>query len=161
MLDLSISTFLITLLNIAILFFVLRKILFKRVTKFMSARTERIQTSIQGADKDRQQAKELLSQYEAKLKNANAEAEDIIKTAKRAAKEEAARIISEGQKSAEALIAEGHKRIEAEREIAFASFRAEAAALVINASSAILKRELTKEDNLQFASLLLKEVRRQ
>jgi F-type H+-transporting ATPase subunit b len=156
--DLSISTFLITLFNIGILFIVLRGILFKRVTAFMESRTNKIRRTIEEAEKDKQSAKALLQEYEERLKNLQSEAQDIVRRAEEKACKEAERITEEGKQTAAALIAGAHKQIEAEQRAAMSLFRAEAAALVISASSRLLQRELTQEDSRQFASLLLREL---
>ena len=64
MIAFSLSTFLVTILNVGILFFVLRAVLFKPVTKFMQDRTNKIEDAIEQSEKDKNQAKALLTQYE-------------------------------------------------------------------------------------------------
>lgn len=158
MIDLSISTFLITLINIGILFAVLRAVLFKRVTKFMEDRANKIQHSIDEAEKDRQEAKALIRQYEDRLKDIQGETKAILQATREKARQEAAQIIEEARKGANSVIANAHKQIEAEQRAAMALFRAEAVALVIGASSRLLQRELTQEDSRRLAGLLLQEV---
>jgi F-type H+-transporting ATPase subunit b len=160
MLDFSI-TFFFTFINIGILFFILRAILFKPVTKFMEDRTKRIQNSIEQAEKEKNQARLLQRQYEDLLKAAQGEADAIINTAKETAGEEAGRIISEGKRAAETLLINARRQSEAERQAALALFKAEAAALVVAASGRLLKRELTGKDNLMFAQQLLQELGKQ
>jgi F-type H+-transporting ATPase subunit b len=160
MLDFSI-TFFLTFINIGILFFVLRAILFKPVTKFMEDRAKKIQTSIEQAERDKNQAKFLKTQYEDQLKTAQDEAEAIINAARETAREEAGRIIAEGKQTAETLLLNARRQREAEQRTALALFKAEAAALVVAASGRLLKRELTGEDNLMFAQQLLQELGKQ
>jgi F-type H+-transporting ATPase subunit b len=160
MLDFSI-TFLFTFINIGILFFILRAILFKPLTKFMEDRTKRIQTSIEQVEREKNQARLLQRQYEDQLKNAQNEAEAIINAARETAREEANRIIAEGKQAAEILLANARGQSEAERRAALALFKAEAAALVVAASGRLLKRELTGEDNQIFAQQLLRELGKQ
>ena len=81
MLDFSV-TFIITIVNIIILTLILRAALFKPITKFMAARAKKVQDSIDKADEDEARAQRLLGQYQGKLKNADAEAQEIIKTAR-------------------------------------------------------------------------------
>jgi F-type H+-transporting ATPase subunit b len=151
-------TFGITIINLAILFFILKRILFKPVTKFMEARTAKIQNDINMAAKDREQAKLLADKYEDKLKAAHAEAEAVIKAAQEQAQAQAARLVADGKKEAEALVANARRQIEAEQKASMLLFRAEAARLVIAASSRLLQRDLDGEDSRRFASLLLQEV---
>jgi len=157
MLDFSV-TFFITVINIAILFLVLRKILFKPVTKFMADRSKRIEDSIKQAERDKTNAKILLEQYETRLENAKLEADVIIRTAKEKAQAEADRIAAEGRAEAEKSVINARKQIEAERQAAIALFRIEAAALVTAASGRLLGRELNSDDNRQYVKMLLSEV---
>jgi len=157
MLDFSV-TFIITIINIAILFFILRAVLFKRVTKFMADRSKRIQDSIEQSEKDKTQAKALLAQYQAQLETAEVEAETIIKAAREHARAEAEKIIAESRVSAEAALTNARKQLETEQRAALAVFRKEAAALVAAASGRLVGRELKSEDNRYCAEMLLAEI---
>jgi F-type H+-transporting ATPase subunit b len=157
MIDFSV-TFFITIINIFILFFILRKILFKPVTKFMDARTNSVKSNIEQAEKDRTQAKLALEQYENRLKNAGAEGDALIKEALETGQREAERIIAEGKAEAETLVNNARKQIEAEQSAAMALFKAEAAALVISASGRLLRRELGGAEQLRYASEALEEL---
>ncbi|GHU48007.1 hypothetical protein FACS1894200_04270 [Spirochaetia bacterium] len=99
----SIVTFLITALNIAVLFFILRRLLFKPVTKFIAERTRRIEDSINQAEKDKAQAKALLAQYEEQLKSAETEVEAILRSAQETAEQEAKDIIQAGEAAGAAV----------------------------------------------------------
>jgi len=156
MLDFSV-TFFITIINIAILFFVLRAILWKPVTKFMAERAERIQGSIVQSENDKARAKALLAQYEAQLKTAETEAQAIISKAKEHAEAEAEKIIAESRASADETLANAKKQLEVERKAALAVFRKEAAALVVTAAGRLVGREIKSEDNRLYAAMLLNE----
>ena len=157
MLDFSV-TFVITIINITILFFILKKVLFKKVTKFMDERTQRIQDSIDRSEKDKSQAKALIAQYEAQLKTAEAEAEAIVNSARETAQLEAEKIIAEGRAAAEITLENTRKQLELDQKAAIASFRKEAAALIVSASGRLLGREIKSEDNVKYADKLLEEV---
>jgi F-type H+-transporting ATPase subunit b len=156
MLDFSV-TFFITVINIAILFFVLRAILWKPVTKFMAERAERIQSSIAQSESDKARAKALLAQYEAQLKTAEAEAQAIIGKARERAEAEAEKIIAESRASAGETLENAKKQLEVERKEALAVFRKEAAALVVTAAGRLVGREIKGEDNSLYAAMLLNE----
>ncbi|MDR1956227.1 MAG: ATP synthase F0 subunit B [Treponema sp.] len=158
MIDPSISTFLITLLNIGILFFVLRAVLFKPVTRFMEARSKKIQDAFDQAEATKAAAQALLGQYEARLQHVQEEAADIRQAAQETARKQAEQILAEGTERAAQALDQGRKQLEAERQAALAVFRAEAAALVLSAASRILQRELSGEDTRRFAGLLLQEL---
>ena len=157
MLDFSV-TFIITIINIAVLYFVLRKILFKPVTKFMADRAKRVQDSFDKAEKDKAEARHLLEQYQTIIKNTDAETEAIIKAAREKAALEANRIIADGKMQAEALAAAVRKQLEAERQAMCARFKVDAAALIMAASARLVQRELSGDDNRRYANMLLDEL---
>jgi F-type H+-transporting ATPase subunit b len=157
MLDFSV-TLVITIVNITILYFILRKILFKPVTKFMADRTKRVQDSIDHAQRDRARAHKVLEEYEIKLKNAVEQAEEIIKTAREDANHQAERIINAGKTEAANIIAAAHKQTETEHQAALIKFKLEAAALVMAASSKLAARDFSGDDNKHYVNMLLDEL---
>jgi F-type H+-transporting ATPase subunit b len=154
----SLATFLVTIVNITVLFFVLRALLFKPVTQFMEARTKKVQDSLDQAEKERAQARGLLKQYEDQLRQIEEDAAETLRSAREAAQAEADRIIAEGRAQAGRLLEKGRKQLEAERRSALAVFQADAAALVLGASGKLLRREITGDDKLSQAELLLQEL---
>ncbi|MDR0731963.1 MAG: F0F1 ATP synthase subunit B [Treponema sp.] len=158
MLTPSIATFLVTLINVLLLFVILRAVLFKPVTKFMAERSKKIEDSLAGAERETAQARQLLEQYQGQLKKAGEEAEAIIKDARENAGQEAERILAEGKAQAERMIAAAQDRINSERQAAQVLFKAEAAALVVAAAGRLLMRDLDQEDNRRLAAGLLREV---
>jgi F-type H+-transporting ATPase subunit b len=154
----NLVTFLGTILNIGVLFFLLRLILFKPVTKFMEARAKKIEDTITQTERDKSQTQRLLAQYEARLKTAEAEAEEIIRIARETAASEAARIVAEGKHEAEVMQAKARRQMDAEHETALAQFRTEAVMLVMAVSSRLIGRELQNDDNSRYANMLMNEL---
>jgi F-type H+-transporting ATPase subunit b len=157
MLDFSV-TFGITVLNIIILTIILRAVLFKPVTKIMADRAKRVQDSIDQAEKDKADSRGLLEQYQNKLKNADAEADKIVKTARDSAEQEARQIVTEGKAEAQAMTEAARRQIESERHAAFARFKLEAAALVIAAAAKLAARDFSDDDNRRYVNMLLDEL---
>ncbi|MDR0452519.1 MAG: ATP synthase F0 subunit B [Treponema sp.] len=151
-------TFIITIINIAILFFILRAILFKPVTRFIDERAERVRDIQNQTEKDRSQARALLAQYEAQMKKAEEDGAEIIRAATETANEEAARIVAEGKANAERYLEKALKQLEAEQRTAMAVFSTEAAALVLTAAARLLKHSLSDEDSREQAAILLREL---
>jgi F-type H+-transporting ATPase subunit b len=154
----SSATFVITIINIVILCLILRAILFKPVSKFMADRAKKVQDTIEQTEKDRAQAQKLLEQYQGKLKDADAAAEEIIRAARENAGHEADQIIAGGKAAAEALIAGTRRQLEAEQQAALAKFKAEAALLVMAASAKLQARDLNSDDKRRYANMLLDEL---
>ena len=154
MLDFSV-TFIITIINIAVLFFILRAVLFKPVTKFMADRAKRVQDSIDLANFDKAKAKELLAQYEQKLKEAEADAQVILDEALDTAAVQARRLIDESKIEAKHTVDAANRQIEAEKQAAMAKFKLEAAALIVAASEKLAARDFSGEDDRRYANMLL------
>jgi F-type H+-transporting ATPase subunit b len=157
MLDFSV-TFIITIINITILFFILRAILFKPVTKFMAARAKKVQDMIEQAEKDKAEAKRLLAEYENRLQEADTRANVTIKIANENAARQAEQIIEKGKAEAENLILAAQKQIEAEKQVALAKFKLEASALVIAAATKLAARNISDDDNRRYVNMLLEEL---
>ena len=154
MLDFSV-TFIITIINITILFFILRKFLFKPVTRFISERTKKIQNSINQAERDKATSLKMLEEYQNRLKKAEEEADAIIHSAREQAEVEADRIIFQGRAEAEKMANAAKAQLENDRLAAVALFRAEAAALVLSAASRLVKRELAGPEQQRYAAEVL------
>jgi len=157
MLDFSI-TFIITIINITILFFVLKAVLFKPVTKFMADRAKRVQETIEQAQKDEEAAKKLLAEYEDKLKKAESEVHEILKIAHEDAERQSQTIIADGQRSVQDMTAAALKQIEMEHQAALAKFKLEAAALIIAVCAKLAAKDFSGDDNRRYVNMLLDEL---
>jgi F-type H+-transporting ATPase subunit b len=154
MLDFSV-TFIITIINIVILFFLLRALLFKPVSKFMAERAKRVQDSIERAQNEKEEATKLLVEYENKLKNAESETRDILKTARENAERQAELIIADGRREAQDALNAALRQIETERQAALAKFKLEAAALVMAVSAKLAAKDFSSDDNRRYVNMML------
>jgi F-type H+-transporting ATPase subunit b len=157
MLDFGV-TFFITIVNILVLFFVLRALLFKPVSKFLADRAQKIKDDIAQAEKNKSDSKLLLESYEKKLEAAEAEADNIIKVARDHAADDAEQIVAEGKAEAARILASARAQAESERQAALAVFKAQAATLVVAAAGKLLRRELQGEEQLRYAREALEEM---
>lgn len=135
------------ILNLLLLYFILKKILFKPVTEFMENRTQSIKNSIDDAERQKAEAAELKQTYEAQLAHAKEDAEKIIKEARERADAEHDRIVAEGRREAEALMARAREDIENERSQMISELRAQVAGLALAAASRVIEVNLDNEKN--------------
>ena len=82
MLEFQISTIALTVLNLLILYVILRKLLFGRVNKVLNDRAALIQQTLDEAHGEKQKADELKKEYEDRLAQARTEANGILSQAK-------------------------------------------------------------------------------
>jgi len=79
--------------DLVILYFILKRLLFKPVWEFMENRKNSIAESMEKAEKGKAEALELKNKYESELNEAYAKAQKILKEAEEKAKQEYERII--------------------------------------------------------------------
>jgi F-type H+-transporting ATPase subunit b len=132
---------LIQLINTGILCFVLSKLLYKPVLNFLKARKEKIAAQIDEADARLKEAEALKAQYEAKLKDIDNERNEILETARDAAKKNSRQIISDARKEADLIKNRAEKDISNEREKAKDDIKRE----IINVSTEMSRRFIAKQ----------------
>ena len=150
-------TILWTLLNFAILFFLLKKFLFKPVTELMEKRTNDIQNDINSARLKLEEAEKTKNEYAATLSTAAAKREDIIQTAKDAAAKDAEEIIRQARFEADNIISKAKEAIEFEKQNALKDIRNEITSLAFAAASKILQKNVDTEANKKIVQNFLDE----
>jgi F-type H+-transporting ATPase subunit b len=144
---LTVSDILIHIINILVLFILLRVILFKPVAKFLSARSERIAGDLKDAETKKTEALELKQTYEQHIETYEAEGRDIIRASQVKASDEASSIVKDARGQAEQIISDAHDRTAAEKAQAIAEARTEVALLATEIAARVLKREVSVSDN--------------
>lgn len=141
----------INIINIIILFVIVRALAYKPVKKMLDARKERIESERAKAEMMNTEAQQKLDEYNALLEGSKERGAEIISTAERDAKKNAAEIIEQARKNAEAITENARKTAEEERNSKLASMKTDVAELAFDISKQILQREVTDEDNKHIA----------
>jgi F-type H+-transporting ATPase subunit b len=136
-----------TLVCFAITFFVLRRYAFGPVQRIIDERRQRIRQSIEEADKARDEARSLLEEHRALMREARGEAEGILAEARRVADAQKERLRDELESDRQRRLEETTKQIEAETRRALEQIRAEVAELALVATSKVTGKVLTDEDH--------------
>lgn len=147
-------TFFITIFNLLVLFLVLRKLLFKPVTKFMDARAKKIKDALSDAAIMKGQAEELQSRYDSLMSGADAEAERLVKEGEERAKDEAKALLEKAQAEASETRRRGEEAAEREREKARQELLGDIAALAAEVAGKLVGREAKAEDARAAESLV-------
>lgn len=111
----NVWTILISLANLALLFWLLKKFLYKPVKKVIAQRQAELAEQYAAAEKAEQEANASRDAYAEKLSGAQAEAEDIIHEATANANRRGDKIIAEAREKADGIVRQGE--IEAEMEM--------------------------------------------
>jgi F-type H+-transporting ATPase subunit b len=128
-----------------VVFGVLGKLLLPRILQTLNERDDAIQGGINRADEAQAEAQAVLAQYRAQLEDAKHEASRM----REEAREQGAQIIAEMRERAEAearrITEAAQAQIEADRQQAFATLRAEVGTLSVQLASKIVGESLEDE----------------
>ena len=144
----------IQLINTGVLVFLLSKILYEPVTKFLDSRTKRIQDTINNAENSFAEASKMKSLYEEKLKGIETERVNILEEANKRAKEMESSIIAVAKTEASNIKSRAMNDIELEKEKAFNDMRAQ----IIDISSIIAEKYIVQNIDEATQNKLLDEV---
>ena len=100
----NVWTSILTLVNLLLLFLVMKKFLFKPVKKMIDERQQEIDDMYADAGASKEEAAALKVQYEARLAEANAEKEEILRVAHRKARLREEEILKQAQEKASGSI---------------------------------------------------------
>ncbi|MBQ9112467.1 MAG: F0F1 ATP synthase subunit B [Clostridia bacterium] len=134
---------LISLANLAILFFILKRFLFKPVKRLFAERQATLDSAYAAAEEAERAALADKEEWEKRLESAEVRADAIIKEATDNAKYRATQIIDEADIKAEGIIRRAESEAELVRKKADESIRRE----IVDVSAAIAEKMLEREVN--------------
>ena len=149
---------LLNLLNIVILFIIVKLLVYKPVKKFLDDRNEKIKREIEEAQKLKDSANETLSKKEELINEGRAEGEAAASEMHKKAQEKADNIIKKAKSDAEKIIAKANKEADTRKQEIIKSSRNEIADLSIEIAEKILEREVNAEDNRRIVDDFFGEV---
>ncbi len=147
-----------TFVNIIVLFLLLKKFLFSRVTRIMDEREALINGNIEQAEQQSREAEELKTRYEAELANAKAEAASIVAEAKARGQKEYDKQLAAAREDAARVMQEANRTIEEQRAAALDGLKASIAGIALAAASKVLEKNLSGADNEKMVDELLSGV---
>ena len=124
-----------TIINVIILYLLLKKFLIKPVTAIMDKREQMVKQGLEGARAQESQAKELKVKYEEALASAKEESLQLVEKARGNAQVEYDRILGEADEQAKKIKEAARK----DREKAMKEMQSEVAGLALTAVSRILQ----------------------
>ena len=142
--SLNIWQIIISLLNLVILFFLFRKFLFEPVKKVIAKREAEVNAHYDNAAKAEQEANELKSSWDEKMKTADDEAERIVKEAVEKAENRNEVLLYESREKAESIIRKAKAEVERTKADAEEQMRKE----IVDVSTALSEQVLGREINI-------------
>lgn len=105
----------LTMIAVLVLFVLASYLLFNPVRDFLKKRQDKIKSDIDSAIEDKESAKQLREEYEAKLKDIDKEADEILSAARKKALANEAKIVAEAKEEAARIIARANEEATLEK----------------------------------------------
>jgi len=147
-LEFHLEDVIISLINIVVLFFLLRLILWKHVIRFLAERAKHVQDIIDDAEQQRIDAEALRDEYLDKIDKIDDYKKQMILEGRQKASKESELIMNEAREKANQLLNEAENRIEEEKELALEEIQVDVTQLATEMAARILKREVSPQDNI-------------
>ena len=154
MLEFQLSTIVFTIINLLVLFLILRKLLFGRVNAVLEQRAVLVKSEIASAEDNNHQAQELKAQYESKLTDARHEGAKIVADAQNRAQRIYEDKMAEAETDAKRLRSEAEAQIASERDAMLRGARNEVASLALLAAAKVAQRPTEDGDRALVDSFL-------
>ncbi len=138
-------TSLMILINVFILYIILKKYFWEKIKKFLDDRSNAVRDAIDSAEAMNKRADEKMSNYSKQIANIDEEGREIIKAAKQQADTQAQIIIEEARQQATDIIAKAEQNIELERSKAIEDMRQEIATISMLVAEQIVEKEIEIE----------------
>ena len=149
---------LISLANLAILYCLLKKFLYKPVKKTIASRQEAIDQQYRAAEEAEKSAMASRDLYAEKLAGTHAEADSLIHEATANANRRSERIVADARDKAEAIVRQGQIEAAMEKKKAQASIRREITDVSAALTEKLLGREMNTGDHRELIDSFLQEM---
>jgi F-type H+-transporting ATPase subunit b len=147
-----------TLLAFLVALFILRKFAWPQIAAALDKRQRAIEESIETAERTKSEAQQLLEEYRERLREARAQADEIVARARKAGEQHERETLEQARARREELLEQTRRDIQAETRRAIQEIRGEVADLTILATEKVTRRALTEEDQRRLVDEALKEL---
>ncbi len=143
-----------------LVFLVLARYAFPRLSEGLRSRTEKIQADLEKAEKSREEAQAVLERYEEQLRDARGEAGRIIEEARKTAEAMRRDVLAKAEDESRRIVARAQEEIRAERDRAFEELRRHVADLSVDLASRVIGESLDKKRQAKLVEDYIDELSR-
>lgn len=151
------STPLFVVINLFILYYILKKLLYKPLMNFMENRSKNIQSQLEQAKTRQQQAEELYEQYVQQLNDIKQRSDQLLKETRDKAEQQMDAILNDAKARAETILTKAQIEAQRQKELTIEQAKDQIAALALAAVSEILQRELDDETDEQLVKSIIEQ----
>jgi len=141
-----------------VLLFLLMKFAWKPLLAMLEKREDNIRKSLLDAEKARDELANVKEDTEKLLDKARTESQAIVAAGKKNAERMKDEIIDKAQSKSDALLVDAKKQIDIEKNRAIADVKAEVVNLSMEVAEKLIKKNLSKEDNLKLINESLNSI---
>ena len=143
--------------NLIILYFALKKILFRPIKNMIDARQGEIDSMYSDAESARADAEALKDEYEKKLESARDESEEILKSAQRRAVQKEEAIIADAKAEAQRVLERADEQIELEKKRILNEVKDEVSKMAIELAEAVIERDVSENEHRELIDSFINE----
>ncbi len=147
-----------TIIVFLVLAFLLMKFAWKPLLAMLEKREDNIKKALVDAEKARNELANVKEDTEKLLNEARTESQAIVAAGKKNAKRMQEEIVDKAQSKSDALLADAKKQIQLEKDRAITDVRAEVVNLSMQVAEKLIKKNLSKEDNLKLINESLSSI---
>ncbi len=149
---------LISLINLLIIFRILKRFLFAPVQKVMNERQAQVDRIYGDANQSRDQANQMKQEYEQKLASAREEADGLVKNAVQTAQKRSDQLLAEANAQASRARQKADEEIAQQKKKMLQDVRGEISDLAVDIASKVVEREINARDYDGFVDDFIRNV---
>jgi F-type H+-transporting ATPase subunit b len=151
-------TFVWTIVNILVLYWILKKLLFKPVTEFMDKRANHIKEMVDSAKENKELTENMKVELKKQLDQAVEEAQKIIDDAKVKAQKQYDEIINKSKVDAKQIADRMRAEIETERQNMLKELKNYISSIALAAATKVIQKNVDTADNKKLIDQFIDEV---
>ncbi|MBQ7645813.1 MAG: F0F1 ATP synthase subunit B [Clostridia bacterium] len=148
----------ISLCNLVLLYFLIRKFLYKPVRKVLAERQSAVDKQYQAAKEAEDSARENMETWNKKIESAESESEKIIKQATSDAERRKSEILSDAKQQADGIVRQAKEAAELEKKKAADDIKSEIVDVSMLISEKMIGRELKEEDHRELIDSFINDI---
>ena len=151
------STLFWQIVAFVILWILLARFVFKPISNIIKKREEKISSSVNDADKLKEEAEKMLAEYRQKLDEARVQAQTIVEQSKTIGENLKNELVEKAKMESSQMIVEARKEIGRERDKALASIKENVVDLTLLATEKLIGKAMKEEDHLKLIEESIEE----
>ena len=154
----SLQDILFHVLNIVILYVLIRLLLYKPIRRFMQARAQRVADQLDDAQRLREQADARQAQLDAEAQQAKIDAAQAIADGVQQGQHSADEMLARAQRQVEEIVAQAREEAQRIQLESRETMRAQAVSMAVEIAGRMLEREVRPEDHQRIIEQFLTKV---